>query len=156
MRKRSAYRPKPVLLDTMAHVKSGMAKADTGGGAILTLRLTNHTSLEQLRKGLADRQNITDLIHALNMTEALGMLQLGGEYATFIREGQDALLAMSRRGVATGQFTCYAKELVAINTAMAVHDAQLDVATVKQIETGVKIENTVLVNKRARKILETT
>jgi len=59
-----------------------------------------------------------------------------------------------QRGVKTQRYVCKAAELTAINLALDIHDSQLDEATVRDVEDCIDIVNSVMKNKRARKIGE--
>jgi len=140
MRKRSKYRPKGVRIDTMAYVQSGFKKFDEINVAV-DLRIKNHAAMESLRTGIASRDEMDVLIGQGNMTEALSRLRpdLGADWAPEIKAGQDALLEVIRRGVATNKFICRADELVAINLVTQIHDAQLDQVNVKDLEMAMDI-----------------
>ncbi len=153
MRKRSKYRPKGVILDTVNHVISGMKRVgDIGPGT--TLKIRNHDALDTLRRGAATKRDIDALIDAFNITEALAMMRIGDEYKDEIRAAQDALLELGRRGAETGKFILRGPELTLFNTAMEVHDAQLDACTVAELEKAMDIVNEILRQKKARLILE--
>ena len=157
MRKRSKYRPKPVRFDTVSYVVSGMKKFDDVSVAV-NLRIRNHDALEALRLGKATREDIDIIIGAFNMAE--GFLRLrdafGRDWATEVRAGQDALLAVATRGVERGSFICRPEEWTAITLVMEVHDAQLDQATVKDMELALDVIREEVRNKRARPIKENT
>lgn len=78
MRKRSKYRPKGVIFDTMNHVLSGM-KIVGAIGAGTTLKIKNHDALDNVRRGIATRADIDTLIAAFNITEALAKMRIGEE-----------------------------------------------------------------------------
>lgn len=136
MRKRSKYKPKGVRLDVMSWIKSGMLKANAvGGGSIITqTRIKNHIAIEALRKGEATKDDMDAMISAFNVTEALAIQGMGAEYKTEIRAGQDALYNIGARAKEKGRFVLTGPELTAINTTMEIHDAQLDVCTVAELE----------------------
>ena len=138
MRKRSKYKPKGVRLDVMAWLKSGMLKAsEVGGGSIiLNTRIKNHNAVDLLRQGKAQKDDISIIIEALNVTEALAVKRIGDEYKVDIRAAQDSIYACCQRAVEHGRFVLTGPELVAINTAMEVHDAQLDICTVAELEAA--------------------
>jgi hypothetical protein len=147
MRKRSKYRPKGVRPDAIAYVLSGIrpfAKVPYG----TTLRIKNHDALDKLRRGEADREVIDVLIGAYNVTEGLVRQGIGAEYSAEIRAGQDALLAVAKRE----RFILKPEELNALNLAMEVHDAQLDVCTVVELERAIDIVQEDVIHKRARSI----
>ena len=137
MRKRSKYRPKGVIFDTMNHVLSGM-KIVGAIGAGTTLKIKNHDALDKVRRGVATRADIDTLIAAFNITEALALkASLGGEWKDEIRAAQDALLELGRRGAETGKFILRGPDLTTFNTAMDIHDAQLDACTVAELEKAI-------------------
>ena len=145
MRKRSNYKPKGVRPDALAYVLSGLRSFSDVPNAI-TIRIKNHDALDKLRQGTADRDVIDILIAAYNMAEALVRQGIGVEYSAEIRAGQDALLAVARRE----RFILKAEELNALNLAMEVHDAQLDVCTVVNLEKALDLVRSCIIHKRAR------
>ena len=135
MRKRSKYRPKPVLQNPMDYVLSGFKPVRELPGIYLNAQLKNRTALEQVRMGKAVKEDIDMLIGAFNITEALALSGMGRDWMEEIRQGQDALLALSRRGVARGmRFIMTAKEWELLKVVMDLHEEQLAQATVHDIE----------------------
>lgn len=152
MRKKSKYKPKGVRLDTMTWVVSGM-KPFTSVALAVDIRIKNHVAIDQLRKGEATKEDIDIIIGAFNMMEGFGRMGIGTDWAEEIRLGQDALLAIARRGVRRDmRFVATGPELTAINLAMEIHDAQLDVCTVRQLEQALDIVKEDVIYKRARAI----
>lgn len=141
----------------MSYVISGLKKFDQVDVAI-NVRIKNHLAMESLRLGKATKEDIDVLIGAFNMVEGLCKLneKFGQDWSREIREGQDALLAVSRRGLEIGRFVCKANELVAMNLMMEIHDAQLDNATVKDVESAMDIIDQEFRHKRMRAIKEKT
>lgn len=152
MRKRSKYRPKGVRLDAVSWVINGMKPVTVAKDEILTLRIKNHMALDVLRTGGGGKSDMDVVITALNMTEALARLRIGGELSDQIRAGQDALYALAQRGARLGRFVFTGPELQAINLAMEIHDAQLDVCTIAELEKAVDIVKQELRSKRMRVI----
>ena len=135
MRKRSKYRPKPVLQSPMDYILSGFKPVRELPGIYLDAQLKNRNALEQVRKGLATKEDIDMLIGAFNITEALAMSGMGRDWLEEIRQGQDALLELSRRGVSRGmRFIMTAKEWEKLKLVMDLHEEQLAQATVHDIE----------------------
>lgn len=157
MRKRSKYKPKGVRLDATTYVLNGFRLVSTTGGAALDLKIKNHSALEALRTGQAKRYDLDSIISALNVSEALSRLGIGHEYTNEIREGQDALLELSRRGInREDRFVAKASELMAINYGMELHDAQLDITTIAQLEKALDIVTNEIKSRKARVIEEKT
>jgi hypothetical protein len=140
MKKRSKYRPRGVILDTMNWLKSGMMKFTDVRSEAVILRTKNHLALELLRKGEGSRTEIGDLMGAMNIAEALSDLGFGPEFKQQFIDAQQALKTLVIRSKETKRFVLTARELTALNLGMEIHDAQLDVATVKDIETALDIE----------------
>jgi hypothetical protein len=157
MRKKSKYKPKGVRLDATTYVLNGFRLVSTTGSAALDLKIKNHSALEALRTGQAKRYDIDSIISALNVSEALSRLGIGHEYVDEIKEGQDALLELSRRGInRDDRFVAKASELTAINYVMHLHDAQLDITTIAQLEKALDIVTNEIKSRKARVIEEKT
>lgn len=149
MRKRSKYRPKGVRLDNMTWVQAGMKKLDDLSAGT-TLKIRNHDALDCIRRGVATKVEVDAVIDAFNIAEALARRGLGADWIPELAKAQDALLAFARRGVERGyKFVVRAEELNAMNLGMQVHDAQLEVVTVKDLEAA--LEN-VMENLRCKRV----
>ena len=154
MRKRSKYKPRQIIPDTMTWVRAGLKKVDKISAGT-TLKIRNHDAINNLRLGVATRHDIDAIIDVLNITEALANRGMGEDWKPEIRAGQDAVLELARRGVANDfRFIARGPELVALNLAMEVHDAQLEIVTVKQLETAMADVMESLRLKKMRPIVE--
>ena len=135
MRKRSKYKPKGVRLDVMGWIKEGAMPMTAHNDAVLALRIKNHAALTSITKGTGTRDDIDILIASINITEALAMQGLGKDWRPEITAAQEAILTMTRRGIPLGdKFLFTGPELTAVNLAMEVHDAQIDQASVSDLE----------------------
>lgn len=154
---RKKYKPKGVRLDATTWVINGFRNISQTGDAVLHLKIKNHESLECLRKGEATRMDIDAIISAFNMAEALARMQIGDDYAAEIKAGQDALLAVAKRGVnRDDRFVLKAQELTAIVETMLIHDAQLEITTIGELEKAMDIVTKEIRMRRARPVLEKT
>ena len=153
MRKKSKYKPRPVMRDCMAFIKTGFEPV-RNQSETLTLRMKNHASLEEITKGRANKGHVDIMIVALNMTEALAMVRedLGSDWRTEIRAAQDALFAMAQRGVATGRWLFTGPELTAVNLAMELHDQQLDACSVDELQQAITLSKRIIRAGKARVI----
>ena len=96
------------------------------------------------------------LIGAFNITEALAIMGKGHDWLEEIHQGQDALLQLSRRGVANGmRFIMTAKQWEALKLVMDLHEEQLAHATVHDIEKAHDHVLSVLRQGKARAIVQT-
>lgn len=152
MRKRSKYRPKGVRLDTMGYVTESMTPVATHDSFAVDLRLVNHMAMATLTRGEANKKDIDVLISALNITESLYRLGFGREYKDVVNAGLRALRSVGKRGLESGKFILKAEEMAALNEAMELHDAQLDVITIKDMERALHIVHEEIRNKRATPI----
>ena len=139
MRKKSKYRPKPVLTNPLAYVLESLTPVSMHDNFLLDLKIKNHAALTALTQGRATRQDVDTLIQMANVTEALYRMGFGTEYKDVVKEGMDALLAVGRRGATTDRFVLKATEMSALNTIMELHDAQMDVIVVKDMENAIKL-----------------
>lgn len=156
MKKRSKYRPRTVLTDPLSYVLSGMRAVRDLPGVYLNVQLKNRAALEQIRLGTATRADVDMLIGAFNITEALAMNGTGSDWMQEIKQGQDALLELSRRGVARGmQFIMKAQEWEALKVVMDLHEEQLAHCTVMDIERAHDAVQKVVAQGRARAVVQT-
>ena len=156
MRKKSKYKPKGVRLDNLTWVSAGLKKVGSLPTAGTNLKLKNHEALEAVLKGYATRDHIDVLIAAFNVSEALYHVNpsLGEDWADEIRQAQDAIFTMSRRGLDLSRFLFTGSEMVAVKLAMQVHDQQLDDCTVRELEQAIQYVADRIRNKHARAIVE--
>jgi len=155
MRKKSKYKPRGVRLDAVTWVINGFKPVSSTGSAVLDLKIKNHSALEALRTGQAKRYDIDSIISALNVSEALSRLGIGHEYVDEIKQGQDALLELSRRGInREDRFVAKASELMAINYVMELHDAMLEITTIAELEKALDMVVAEIKSNKARVIEE--
>ena len=139
MRKRSKYRPRELIVNTMGYVLEGMAPVAQHDSFLVDLKIKNHGALTALTKGMATRKDIDTLIQAGNIVEALYRLGFGRDYFPEVRAGLDALYEVGVRGAESGRFVLKASEMDALNTVMELHDAQLEIITVKDMGAAFKL-----------------
>lgn len=154
MRKRSKYRPKPVILDTMSYVKESIKPIKEHDSYLMDLKIKNHGAMTALTQGTAGRTEIDFLTHMSNTAEALCIMGFKREYVELILEGSEALLQVGRRGANTGKFILKADEMNALNHLMLIHDEQMDMITVKHMEKANNMVRTQLLNKRMKTMKE--
>lgn len=154
MRKRSAYRPKPRLVNPLAYVLESLQPVAMHDSFLMDLKIKNHAAMALLVRGQATRVDMDTLIAMSNITEALWRAGFGREYDEVMREGRAALLEVARRGSETNRFIVRAAEMNALNTLMELHDAQMDVITVKDMERAVQLVRSEIANRRATPIIQ--
>jgi hypothetical protein len=120
-------------------VLEGMTPISAMDKYFIELKIKNHLALTRLTKGEADRTDIDALIQAVNITEALYRLGFGRDYADVVREGLHALRAVGKRGAEVGKFILKSAEMNAMNHAMDLHDAQLEIITLRDMEKAIAL-----------------
>ena len=157
MRKKSSYKPRGVRLDNMNWILAGMKKVGTLPTAGVSLKLKNHAALEAILTGQGTRADVDVLIAAVNMSEALIRIRedLGRDWAKEIRDAQDAIYTMSKRGVEKNRFAFTGPEMTAVKLIMDLHDTQLDECSVQEMEQALFIVAEEIRLKKARPIVET-
>jgi hypothetical protein len=154
MRKRSKYRPKKVLANPVGYVLEGMTPLGQHDDTLVNLKLKHHYAMTALTQGKADKHDMDKLIGMANMTEALCRLGFGTEYKDIIALGSSALLAVSRRGAESNRFILKADEMKALNELVELHDAQLEVINVKDVDRAISIVENERKQKRMTNIIE--
>ena len=139
MRKRSKYRPKPILQNPVGYVIESLTPVAKHDSYLIDLKIKNHLAMTHLTKGEATRADIDKLIAVVNFVEALYRLGFGREYKDVVMAGLDALHEVGKRGATTGRFILRSQEMLALNSVMELHDAQLDVITIKDMENALKV-----------------
>ncbi len=154
MRKKSAYKPRQIRLDTMHYVLSGFSKMADNPAAV-DLRIKNHSSLKAIIEGRATRDDVDLMIAAMNVLEALAKQNqhLGRDWAPEIQTAQTALATMAKRGIELGdRFIFTGPELNAINLAMQLHDQQIEACTIAQLEAALDLVQRTIRSGKARQI----
>lgn len=151
MKKRSSYRPRHVLVNPLAYVIEGVKPVTQHDSFLVDLKIKNHGAMTALVQGRATRRDMDTIIAMSNMVEALWTLGFGKEYTSEVAEGRAALIDVSRRGLAAGKFILRASEMAALNLLMDLHDAQMEVITVRDMERGLDlVKKTIRAGKAER------
>jgi hypothetical protein len=139
MRKRSKYKPKPVLLNPMGFVMENLSPVRSHTAFMLDLKIKNHAALEALTKGNATRVDIDTLVAMGNVTEAFARMGFGKDYSDVVKQGLQALRSVGARGAASNLFILKAVEMTALNEFMELHDAQMEVVTLKDMDAAIAL-----------------
>ena len=139
MRKRSKYRPRAVLVNPLGYVLESIKPVAQHEQYLVELKIKNHLAMTTLTRGEATRSDIDTLIASVNIVEALYRLGFGREYADVVRDGLDALRSVGKRGVESGRFILKSAEMHALNLVMELHDAQMDLITIKDMDKAIDL-----------------
>jgi len=94
-----------------------------------------------LTTGKGTKWDINTLIAMVNITEAFVRLGFGKDYADVVRDGVQALRSVGKRGVETGSFVMKSSEMNALNMVMELHDAQMEMVTLKDMDKAIALVN---------------
>jgi len=111
------------------------------------------SALDSLTKGTANKGEIDIVIGVINVAEALCELGFGKEYHQLVLDASSALYDVCKRSLdINDRFICRGEELSAIKTGYEVHDAQMEVCTIGELEKALDLIKAVLSEKKAKVI----
>lgn len=139
MRKKSSYRPKPVLVNPLGYVLESIKPVSKHDSYLVDLKIKNHGSMTSLTTGAATRDDIEMLVRMVNTAEALYQMGFGRPSGDAVDRALDALEDIAHRGSDTMRFILKAHEMNALNLIMELHDGQLDLITVKHMEQAIEL-----------------
>jgi len=137
MRKRCVR--KHYVPGTMLDQAAGRLPAYTAKAVISNVRAKYNTAVEAIRTGTYTTDQLASLINAINMAESIARLGQGADWLPEIMAAQAANAAALKRP----RFGWTGPEMVAVYTALDVHDAQLldPLTTVNMIEEARAVVN---------------
>jgi len=149
VRKKSKYKPRQVLQNPLGFVLENITPITQHEDYLINLQLKNSSAMERLLKGKANKQDMNTLIAMSNITEALQMMGFGTEYKEVGVEGREALIGIIMRAVKILRFTPTGKEIQSLNMLMELHDAQMDVITVKSMDEAINLAKKQIILRKA-------
>lgn len=149
VRKKSKYKPRQILQNPLGFVLENITPITQHKNYLVDLQLKNSSAMERLLKGKANKQDMNILIVMSNITEALQLMGFGTEYKEVGVDGREALIGIIMRAVKILRFTPTGKEIQSLNMLMELHDAQMDVITVKSMDAAVGLAKKLIIQKRA-------
>jgi DNA-binding FadR family transcriptional regulator len=135
---RKKYKPRPTLVNPLGYVLESMTRVADHSFDLVALRILNSAAMVSLLRGTATKQDMDKLVAMSNIVEALYQMGFGAEYKDVSIEGRVSILSIVERAVKHGRFTPTGQEITALNALMELHDAQMDVITVKDMERAVQ------------------
>lgn len=134
------------IFDFVNRAAAGKAKVAAQRDNHLRLQLINRQALLALRQGTATPEDINHLITARNMAEAIrSVARLGVQYKDILTTAHRALREVGARVKRDGTVQGSDAEVAAVADLLELHEAQLELATVIDMENAVR-----LVNERVR------
>lgn len=140
---RKKYRSKPVLHNPVGYVLEGMTRVEQAANSEITLiKIKNHAAMTALLNGTAKGYEMGVLATMSNIVEALWELGFGAEYQNVCTEGRFAIYQIVLRSQKHGKFTPTGPEITQLNMLLELHDAQMEVITVKDLERALELVRT--------------
>ena len=149
MRKRSKYRPKGVRLDTIGSVMESLKPVAHHESYLLDLKIKNSEAMVALMRGTAVKGDMDILIAMSNIVEALYRFGFGSEYKDVAIAGREAILNIVHRAATVKRFVPTAEQIKALQNLMELHDAQMDVVTLKDMERALALATSEIAHRRA-------
>lgn len=115
------------------------------------LKVKMHSAMSAIVAGNASVHELDVVIGATNLAVALALEGNGTEMSVELSAGQLAVRNMRDRGVAGQGFTFTAEELNEVNYALEIHAAQLDIATINELDSGQRLVKKMLQQQRSKK-----
>jgi hypothetical protein len=138
-----------MLLNPLAYVLEDIKPIEQHETFLLDVKLKNSGAMVALMRGTATKKDMDALIAMANITEALQRLGFGKEYGEVCVEGRVAILSIVTRAVQRLKFIPTGPEIQALNKLMELHDAQMEVITVKDMGRAIDLAKRLLRAKQA-------
>lgn len=139
---RKKYRPKPVLRNPLGYVLESLTPVREHDPDVMTLRIRHSQAMVALLQGRARKPDMDTLIAMCNMTEALHEMGYGVDCDGVCEAGKQAIASIAQRATKHGRFTPSGPEVASLNTLLELHDAQMDILTVRDMERAINRINT--------------
>ena len=142
MRKRTKRKVYP-LRDNISYAISGVRTFRSVTAAV-DVEIANHAAMEALTHGTATKYDLQVLSNVVNMSIALAKQGFAATHEQDFADAKAAIVSIVARAKKISRVVATGPEINALNWAMQVHDAQLGVVSVSEIERANKfIQDTV-------------
>jgi hypothetical protein len=139
MKKRSKYRPKHVLANPVAYVIESLTLVSKHDEILINLKIKNSESMFSLLHGSATAMDMVILRDMSNMTEAFCAMNFGKEHLDIANKGRIAIFTIVDRAGKIKKFVPTGLEIQALNDLLELHNAQMDVVTVRDMEKAIQL-----------------
>ena len=146
---RKAYRPKHILADPVGFVTERITPITRHDSYLLDLQLKNSGAMAALMQGRASKRDMDILIAMSNIVEALQQQGFGKDYGEVAVSGREAIMKIVWRAVDKLKFIPTGPEIKALNELMELHDAQMEVITVQNLEDAIAFAKKLIREKHA-------
>lgn len=151
MRKRSKYRPRP-LVNPLAYVLQTVQPVTGHETYLLDLKLVTTAAFADLATGTATREHIEKLVAAHNIAQSLVHLGFGSQFEAWTDRSQAALVAICERYVKLKRYVATGPELQALRDLLELHDQQMECITVGDMEKAINYATKLVNSGKATKL----
>jgi len=107
------------------------------GAWLNAINLKNHSAVTELVQGRGGMEHLRTVMHMHNTTRALLLMGFGVDLADIILNSDKAIKDIVGRVQTKGSYTLYASEILALNAILELHDAQMKVATIGEVNQAI-------------------
>lgn len=152
MKKRiKKYNPKPINRNPLGYAIESVTLLKSHDDSLLKLSMINDNARVALMTGKATNSDLNTLIGMSNIVQALLDMGFGDEYSEIATEARYSLLSILERASKIKKFVAKGDELTSINKLFELHDAQLEIVTVGEVEKAIRTVENKLKNKQCFK-----
>jgi hypothetical protein len=137
MRKKSNYRPRPIIRDTLHFVTTGFKPMTLDQQ--LAVAVQQHDAMRSLTHGTGTKGDWEIICELMNTGIALDQTVYGGSHRLVIQLGMTAHAKCAKRYQTGGAFGYSGEELTAVNDAIEVHREQLRLSTMAEIGDALRV-----------------
>lgn len=137
MRKRSSYRPRPVMRDPISYVIKGFSPMTADQQ--IAVAVQQHSAMHALTHGTGTTHDWEIVCELLNTAIALDQTVYESAYKLVIQLGMTAHAKCAKRYQQGKSFGYSGNELAAVNDAIAVHREQLKLSTMAEIGVALRV-----------------
>jgi hypothetical protein len=152
MRKRSKYKPRPVLVDPVGFVVESVTPLVEHDNYVLNWKLKNNEAFAALMRGQATKNDMDTLAAAHNITDALLVILEGTDIDGTVARSAVAIMDICDRANAGKGVAMKAAEMQAMRDLMQLHDELMDVVTLGQMEKAIAYAKKEIAAGRANRI----
>lgn len=128
------YKPRQVIQNPMQFICGGFKKIDDEHKQVLNIK--NSEAMLKIVNGTADKPDFDLLIGASNMALVLCEIHDHNNAHDDLIKARDALHSLGKRYLELDRFVLKGDEMQAINHMLEIHDEQLNVMRVVDVERG--------------------
>lgn len=134
---RKQYKPRPQILSPLGYVLEGLESVKSHDSYMRTLKIRNSAAMVALLQGKATKLDMNVLVAMSNMVEVFCSMGFGQDYTDVSTQGRTAVLQIIFRAVEKKRFIPKGEDIKALQDLLELHDQQMGVITVKELDTAI-------------------